>query len=663
MCYVLRVTCSTPTQHAARNTQSKPAMSAQNPVPDYVAPDVVIAQLNFLATLPQEDLQELFTRAAQWVDLYPRQTLYEQDTPVTAVYVLVDGRATQLRRTLDGNGRPLQTLAREVGPGTLLGAYDFLFGSTYRTRARAQDSCRLLAIDASALSRLVFRFPDVRSKLGNLDRVSRLRAFPLVGALELVALGFLADALEPKTFASGDVLYRSGDVQESLYLIDQGQVRLDWDDGQVNWLGNGAVAGLTSQDRQSSLGLAERRMTHTATVQTTTKLFTIPRDRFHGLSGLNADRQGAIETAQREDVLETLSIFDRFSPLQRRHLAGFMSDYYLPDNRLLIQQGEEVDSLWVLMPGSKATIHALDSSGGKMVDTPTTGPTYFGETALLGQAPQDSTIEAGAASRWLRLNATDFRQCDEQEGGALRSKLRVQTKKREVIASEQDRKKLSWLQPGELVVLSSRRHWISFLEKNLPFFVLLAILFVVAVFAWILPGVQTWIRVVAGILLFFAVLALIYGTVDYFNDRLVVTNRRVVQQEKHLFMGEWRKEAPLEQIQNINFQTTFIGRWLNYGTMVIQTAASAGRIVFKYTTHFSRLNGAITEQREQRRRHAPAQSKVSIHRMLEQRLGLPLELPDHVYTIVPAVESSHWWARWRRLRKRPPRKDIGLATR
>lgn len=56
------------------------------------------------------------------------------------------------------------------------------------------------------------------------------------------------------------------------------------------------------------------------------------------------------------------------------------------------------------MPRSKAIIHALDKDGRSMIDTPITGPTYFAETALLGQIPQNSTVEADAGSEWLRLH-------------------------------------------------------------------------------------------------------------------------------------------------------------------------------------------------------------------------------------------------------------------
>ena len=100
--------------------------------------------------------------------------------------------------------------------------------------------------------------------------------------------------------------------------------------------------------------------------------------------------------------------------------------------------------------------------------------------------------------------------------------------------------------------------------------------------------------------------AIVWGTIDYLNDWLVVTNRRVMHQEKVLFINEWRKEAPLEQVQNVDFRSTWLGKILDYGTMTIATAATAGTITFDYTTHFRDLRETIIEQRKQRQRHTTA---------------------------------------------------------
>ncbi|MEZ4559778.1 MAG: cyclic nucleotide-binding domain-containing protein [Caldilineaceae bacterium] len=519
-------------------------------------------------------------------------------------------------------------LVRETTkPGTLLGVYDLLFAPAYRTRARTMQSCTLLRIDATALNRLIYRFPQVRQHLAPMKMISRLRTIPMLGRLEPVALGFLADAFGEKvTFAAGQSIYTLNEVEDRIFFIDQGQVRIDLADGP-HWLGNGAAFGMLAHSGTRTI----RAMDHSAHAESNTDVFAIDHRLFVSITGLNPEQRAAEEMQRREETIDNLVVFHRLSKDQRRRLTGFMSHYYFPANHHLIQQGEEADSLWVLLAGGHAAIHALDGHGNKMLTTITTGVTYFGETALLGQMPQDSSIEAQAGSEWLRLHWTDFRQFVDNEPGNLRHDIEVRTKRQAVVASEQQRQKYAWLQPGELLILLSRRHWIAFLRKGIPAFILFAVLLAIAIFGASIPGYQLWIAVPAGVLAVIALLAFIWGAIDYFNDWVVVTNRRVVHQEKVLFVNEWRKEAPLEQIQDVSFRTTFLGRWLNYGTMIIQTASTSGVISFDYTQHFDQLDNVIKQQRELRQRHSAAQSKLVIHRRLEERLGLNLVFPSRAY--------------------------------
>ena len=111
-----------------------------------------------------------------------------------------------------------------------------------------------------------------------------------------------------------------------------------------------------------------------------------------------------------------------------------------------------------------------------------------------------------------------------------------------------------WLEPGEQIVLRVRRHWIAFAVKMVPGvvgFVLLAVLFVLADE---LPSALTnYLHGLLLVLLLGGILAIAWGTLDYFNDWMTVTDLRVVHHEELLFVNEWRKQAPLEQIQNVDF--------------------------------------------------------------------------------------------------------------
>ena len=609
---------------------------------DTILDNTIIAQLNFLGGVERDELDHLFQKAIKVKTCVPGEVIFSQDTSIEHVYVLLSGEARQ-SRVDDENGEVRRTLMRTIYQGAMPGVYDFLFNeqsdNQFRTTTQAVSACIVLSIKAAALNRLLYHYPNKRAELAPMDLISRLRTIPLVGQegrQDLVTLGFLADAAEQRRYKPDSVIYRAGEDVQDVFINSQGQVRLDWDNQSRSWLGTGAAFTPEMRKFDSEMHEFDRTaQAHTATTETLTDLIVISLASFRDILGWDPVERVEKKAKQREVALEYLfsKLFEdrNFSAEQRSLLAGFMSHYYFPIKHVLIQQGEQANSLWMLMEGGQAEVHALDQDGGKLPPTISVGPTYFAETALLGEVPQDSTVEALADSEWLRLYWSDFRDYDEAEPVDMRPLLKVSVKDGEIVTREGHGKRYPWLHRGEVVIVLSRRHWIAFLRKGIPAFITFLILLVVTFLGALFKGYQWWIAVPAGILSILALAFFIWGAIDYFNDWILVTNQRVVHQEKVLFINEWRKEAPLEQIQNVNFQSTFLGRWLNYGTMIIQTASTSGVISFDYTRNFSKLNRVIEEQRIRRRRHAVAQSKMTIHRMLGKRLGLELVLPKKVY--------------------------------
>jgi len=561
----------------------------------------------------------------------------------------VEGRITQYREDPGADGRRVRRFARTIGAGKLLGHLEFLFDDVYRTNARSDQFCRLLAIDIKAFSRLIYHFPQIRDRLFSQAVADRLRTFPFMMQLAVpttwhpILAGFLADETISVKLLPEQRIYSKGDASDKLYLIHQGQVKLDQPGQPGHLVGNGAIFGAAvGASNFIGLGVGSRLMAHTATAQTNTTLYTIPYHSFVSITGLDADRVSDEEIVRREGAIEQLAIFRNLDRETRRQITGFVSHCYFPGTHLLIQQGEEADSLWVLLEGH-AAIRALDKNGNQLSSALAVGPTHFGELALLGQVSQESTVEAEPGSMWLRFHWRDLEAVSTLLGVNLRPQLNIRTTRSIRPMQEAVQRKYDWLQPGEQVIIFSRRHWVAFLRKNLPGIILVAFLTAFLVLALLLPGEQTILRVIISLLLMGSILALAWGTLDYFNDWLVITNRRVMNQEKLLFVNETRREAPLEQIQNVDFRSGWLGKLLNYGTMSIATAATAGTISFDYTTNFRNLRTTIIEQRAQRLRHTTAQSKLTIQRVLEARLGLGFETPSRVYHGGPPALALTGW--------------------
>ncbi len=615
------------------------------------ADELRVLALPFLADIPREDWAPILAGAVYTHDLLPFRTLYKQDSPITAIYILLEGQITQFREDVDEQGRRLRRFARTIGPGKLLGHLEFLFDEAYRTNARSDQLCRLLSIDIQAFSRLIYHFPKIRDRLFSQSVADRLRTFPFMARLAVpptwrpIMAGFLADETVSSKTLPEQRIFSAGDANDKLYLIHEGQVRLDLPGQPSHWLGNGAIFGAAvGAARFIGLGVGNRLMTHSATSTTHTTLYTIPYHSFVSITGLDADQVIDEEMATREAAIQRLTVFSNLGNETQRQIAGFVSHLYFPNTHLLIQQGEEADSLWVLLEG-QAAIRALDKTGSQLNSALAVGPTYFAELALLGQVSQESTVEAQPESLWLRFHWRDLEAISAQLGVNLRAQLNIRTTRTILPQTEQEkiREKYDWLQPGEQVIIFSRRHWMAFLRKNLPGMILLAFLVVFFVLASLIPGEQLILRVIILVLIVMTSIAVAWGTIDYFNDWLVITNRRVMHQEKVLLVNEWRKEAPLEHIQNVDFRSDWLGKLLDYGTMTIATAATVGTISFDYTARFRDLRSTIIEQREQRRRHTTAQSKLTIQRVLEARLGLGVDMPSRVYHGGAPAQAPGGW--------------------
>ena len=178
------------------------------------------------------------------------------------------------------------------------------------------------------------------------------------------------------------------------------------------------------------------------------------------------------------------------------------------------------------------------------------------------------------------------------------------------------------------------------------------ILSVVTAVIWVVLTAQGWLGAwawfgiaVAGLV---ALVNFAWGFLDYYNDYLLITNQRLVRQEKVIFFTENRQAAFLEQIRNIDIGVTFFGNLFGYGTLRIYTAVAGGSINFDFVPDPVTIKQAINEQQNQRQQHYQASSRMVIQNLLEERFGLHLRLPNRVRPDVgrPTIQlAASWWER------------------
>ncbi|HKZ17345.1 MAG TPA: PH domain-containing protein [Geobacteraceae bacterium] len=148
------------------------------------------------------------------------------------------------------------------------------------------------------------------------------------------------------------------------------------------------------------------------------------------------------------------------------------------------------------------------------------------------------------------------------------------------------------LSTDEKLIIQVNKHWIT-LTKPL-FFVLFSFIVLAATFKYqSLAGFRD--VAFGGVLL--APLYFVYKFYERRFDIWVVTNLRVVD-ESGVFTRN-TKDSPLDRINNVTYEQSFVGLFLGFGDVKIQTAAEEGDTAISFVMHPKELKNAIIEAQKE----------------------------------------------------------------
>jgi len=493
-----------------------------------------------------------------------------------------------------------------------------------------------LAFPASAFERLIYRYPALRGQLTPQAIVNRLRTMPLLIRVGLVSLSYLAEEVKVTPVAKGANIYTHDQPAERLHLIERGQVeilhprRADL----RRKLGTGNAFGFPGSIGGTNGG-GSNEYGHWARATATTILFSVPWERIQQL----ARRYPHVSSPAIQDkclaVINAVSVFDKLTTGQKQNLAGYCTFQHIPQHHLIMQQGDIGDSMWVLLEGSRAVLSALDR-GGPLPPVPVDGLVYFGEPALIATRSVSSTIESEPGSLWLRFHWRDFEGfVTDEKDPDIRKVLRIRLPDLANVAGPEGQP--GWLSTGEQLISLTRRHWVSLLHKILWGLVGLALTLVAAVGLGLYSISIWWAIWLLGLP---STLATVWGILDHSNDFFIVTNQRIIQQEKVILTSEYRREALLEQVQNVGIRTSFWGKFFGYGVVSVKTAGSKGSIDFDFVPEPVGLQASIFRLTAERKARYRAESRLEIQTALEKRLGLVVDLPSRVLSSSPRRSST-----------------------
>ena len=598
----------------------------------------LLQSLLYLKGLPLEEVADLFQSNSLVIDFSPGDELTRQDDVAEYLFFILSGSVRVTRRDNTAAGVD-DTLARVAIAGDILGRYELTFSLTYISTATAENAVSALCIERSTVERLLYRYPTAHQQTAYQAMVNRLRTMPLLADVDMVILGFLADEIRSQTVKAGTVLYTQNQVPSTLYLITQGQIELYHPRRTDNrlLLGTGGSFGFPG-----SVGVTNNsdpdKYGHWAEAKTETTVYELP---WKTIRQVGRRFPQAIDPEIQllpAKTVSAVSIFAGLTPPEQIQLAGFCSFHRIPQHHPIMQQGDSADSMWILLENSRAVLSALDEDNRALPRAPVRGIVTFNETALLSPTPVELTVESEPGSLWLRLHRQDYQCFGQICGPDIVDKIAARLPAQTDDADNEQRQDYPWLRKDELLVNLHLRHWLALLGQSKA--AALAIL-ASAGLIWLLSYLGFSLWVVLGISALLMVLSLIWGFLNYLNDYFIVTNRRVIQQEKVIFFSEHRQEALLEQIQRVDVATTFWGNLFNYGTLSVYTAGTTGSIDFDFVANPDSLRTAIFHHRSLCQQRSSAESKLDIQNALENRLGLSVDLPSRVHTdLAPSTSDD-----------------------
>ncbi len=151
------------------------------------------------------------------------------------------------------------------------------------------------------------------------------------------------------------------------------------------------------------------------------------------------------------------------------------------------------------------------------------------------------------------------------------------------------------LQPGETVALVVRKHWLVLAK---PALFLFAVLLYVPVRHMKVLGFEAFLNYLLPYAVAISGALFFYRYLDRRVNIWAVTDRRLI--DEWGILTHRSKENPLDKINDIVVEQTILGRIFGYGSISVQTAATAGETIIEFVERPEELKQTINAQKAMR---------------------------------------------------------------
>lgn len=329
--------------------------------------------------------------------------------------------------------------------------------------------------------------------------------------------------------------------------------------------------------------------------------------------------------------IQSMHLFVELKDEQIAEIATWFTPEYFQEGEVVFSDGDLGDRFYIILQGRVGVtrVVARETEETAVLQE----GDFFGEEALLFDEPRSATVTAAAPVTLLQLDREQFDRL-LRDFPEVRANLFRAAQTRRIIRS----RRFDWLREDEVIHQIARKH------VAILFFYLLGPLLVGLLSGVVLfqatafePMSVIWLGLLllASFLGAGSILWAIWGWIDWGNDYYIVTDQRAVWIEKVIALYESRDEAPLNTILAVNVRSTFIGRILGYGDVIVRTFT--GQITFRNVGNPKLMADAVEEYWHRAQRRSEREEARKMEQAIQEHLGLVEEEPEHRF---PPVEVA-----------------------
>jgi hypothetical protein len=312
----------------------------------------------------------------------------------------------------------------------------------------------------------------------------------------------------------------------------------------------------------------------------------------------------------RSEKIDHIRRLPLFSELRREEIEQieplFMIQTY-QGGEYVYRQAERSYALYLFVTG-RGRLLRVDADGIERRGDDVEPGEYVGERSLFLHEERSHSLVIVREAVVLILPK---REMDGylREHPEIKARLNVRLDVRN-LAQDQD---FPWLESGEMVLRYTRRHIWAFWRRaalSIPLLLLTAPLPLIALLLPLPDAVSNLLFVLSLLpMILFPAATIAYNYYDWRNDWFVVTNQRVVHEERVLLtFNETRQQAPLSSIQAVKTsQQGYFAEQFGFGDLLISTIRRGGHDQLRLHPPPGRPGGrhqrrAAPDQRPSRRR-------------------------------------------------------------